>query len=60
MKFPPTPRQPRPELSIDHRHDLTCRWHRRLRAHQAEHRPPPRPDLSLAPAPPSASDGPSG
>ena len=34
MKFPPTPQQPRPELSIDNRHDLTYRWRPRPRAHQ--------------------------
>ena len=31
---PEAPQQPRPELRIDNRHDLTYRWHRRLRAHQ--------------------------
>ena len=38
-QLPPAPRlqapqQPRPELRIDNRHDLTYRWHRRLRAHR--------------------------
>src|SRR5439155_23775808 len=31
---PQAPQQPRPELRIDNRHDLTYRWHRRLRAHR--------------------------
>jgi hypothetical protein len=29
----PGPQQPRPKLRIDNRHDLTYRWHLRLRAH---------------------------
>ena len=31
---PQAPQQPRPELRIDNRHNLTYRWHRRLRAQQ--------------------------
>jgi len=41
------PQQPRPELSIDNRHDLTCRWHRRLRAHKTA-RPVRQRNLSRA------------